>query len=142
MNTATLPLYRIIDLPPRASAVPDVRRRVVASLREWGCPEADDLPYAIGLVASELITNAITHAGRCTPRVQVTLDLQDGTLRIGVRDNHPVVPRRQPASPYATCGRGTVIAEALLGELDGRLRIEMHDDGKTVWAEVPSRFPG
>lgn len=142
MNTALLPSRCIIELPSHPSAVPDARRHVTESLLEWGCPEEGDLLYTIGLVASELITNAVTHAGRFTPRVQITLDLQDSTLRLGVRDNHPRCPQSRLAPPSATCGRGTAIADVLLGELGGRLVTEMHGDGKTVWAELPSHLLG
>ncbi|WP_406293424.1 ATP-binding protein [Embleya sp. NBC_00888] len=142
MNTSTLhPPVRTFELPPSRSAVPRIRRRLAGILSEWGLPADGDLIYALGLIATELVTNAVTHAGMFTPSIRVTLGISDGgMLRLGIRDNHSTCPRRITASHDATCGRGTAIVDLLLRERGGRLTTEPHPGGKTVWAELPDTF--
>ncbi|WP_406003388.1 ATP-binding protein [Streptomyces sp. NBC_00829] len=110
---------------------------MIDALVEWGYAEEDELVYTFGLVATELITNAVIHAGMLTPSISMLLSVSGGTLRLGIRDNHTTQPQRRAASMEATCGRGTTIVDILLGELGGRLRSEHHRVGKTVWAELP-----
>lgn len=140
MSTTLLPTCCLIDLPSHPSAASTARRRVIASLMEWGCSLNGEAPYTLGVIVSELVTNAVTHAGKQTPRVLVTVRLDDRAVRIGIRDNHTDRLQRRAPSMSATDGRGSVIVEALLDEYGGHLSTEMHDDGKTIWAEVPSRI--
>ncbi|MCI3245018.1 ATP-binding protein [Streptomyces spinosisporus] len=140
MSTTLLPTRHLIELPSHPSAASTARRRVIASLLEWGCPRDGEVHYMLGVIVSELVTNAVTHAGRHTPRILVTVRLDDRAVRIGIRDNHADRLQRRAPSLCATDGRGTAIVEALLDEYGGHLSTEMHDDGKTIWAEVPSRL--
>ncbi len=142
MNTTALcRTDRTFSLPPSAADVPGVRSALVETLLEWGIPAGGELVHTIGLIASELVTNAVNHAGVFTPSIVVTLRLgDDGTLELGVRDNSRDVPRPTAASPEATHGRGTAIVDALLTEYGGGLTAERHPDGKTVWARLPG-FP-
>ena len=79
------------------------------------------------LVASELATNAVVHAG--TP-FEVALTL-DGSLRVEVSDDDPTLPRPRLVSASETAGRGLHI----VGELARRWGARPTDTGKTVWAE-------
>ena len=72
-----------------ASSVAAARRFARRSLEAWGAP---DLLDAASLVVSELVTNAVVHAG--TP-ARLSLTLHGDQLRIEVEDRHPA--RRVPA---------------------------------------------
>ncbi|MFJ2349575.1 ATP-binding protein [Streptomyces antimycoticus] len=139
MNATTLcRTHRTFSLPPSTADVPGVRRALVDTLVEWGLPEDGELLYALGLIASELVTNAVTHAGAHTPSIVVTLAIgEEGTLELGVSDNCRVFPRQLATSPEATHGRGTAIVDALLAEFGGSLTSERHPHGKTLWAQLP-----
>ncbi|WP_308279966.1 ATP-binding protein [Streptomyces iranensis] len=129
---------RTFSLPPSAADVPGVRSALVETLLEWGIPEGGELVHSVGLIASELVTNAVHHAGVFTPSIVVILRIGvDGTLELGVRDNSRDVPRPTAVSPESTHGRGTAIVDALLTEFGGSLTAERHPDGKTVWARLP-----
>lgn len=136
--TALFRTDRTFSLPPSAADVPGIRSALVGALLEWGLPEGGELVHTVGLIASELVTNAVIHAGVPTPSIVVILRTgAGGTLELGVRDNSHAVPGRPAASPEATHGRGTAIVDALLAELGGGLTAEPHPDGKTVWAQLP-----
>ncbi|MGA6160928.1 ATP-binding protein [Stenotrophomonas sp. NPDC087984] len=133
---------RTFSLPPSAADVPRIRSALVGALREWGLAEGAELVHTIGLIASELVTNAVIHAGVLTPSIVVILRIgAGGTLELGVRDNCRDIPRPRAASPEADHGRGMAIADALLAELGGGLAAEPHPDGKTVWARLPGALP-
>ncbi|WP_160161506.1 ATP-binding protein [Embleya hyalina] len=121
-------------IPAIESRVADARRRTVRVLTSWGLRRHDE--ETVRLVASELITNAVSHAGHLTPFVTVLLELDGvGRLRIGVRDCHPGPPLSSGSCDDEDVdGRGLMIVEALLEEYDGGITIEWHDPGKTVWA--------
>ena len=82
------------------------------------------------LVVSELVTNAVLHAG--TP-CELRLDLVDGRLRVGVRDGdtRPPVRRLSPSDGVAT-GRGMRMLQAM-GDGWG---VDEDADGKVVWWEL------
>lgn len=110
-------------LPPVPASVPEARRLVRNLL---AVVERDDLEDTAALVVSELVTNALLHAG--TP-IHVAARVEDATLRVEVRDgsSHLPVPRRY-ASTSGT-GRGLLMVEQLVDEWG----VQLHDDGKTVW---------
>ena len=110
-------------LPPVPSSVPEARRLVRDLLRSAG---RDDLEDVAALLVSEIVTNALLHAG--TP-INVAARLEEGLLRVDVRDGsvHLPVPRRYAST--AGTGRGLLMVEQLVDDW-GVLR---HADGKTVW---------
>ena len=68
---------------PEPAAVAPARAFARDTLRSWGVSDgADDAV----LLVSELITNAVRHAGT---RLMLTLRLDDGTLEAEVVDWHP-----------------------------------------------------
>ena len=114
-----------------AQSVSRVRDFVAEEVRALNRPEiADDAV----LVASELATNAILHAGGLAA-VRVAA-VADG-VRIEVHDRTRVPPTMARASVEAMTGRGL----RLVASLATRWAAEPHDGGKVVWAEL-SGGPG
>ncbi|WP_030171915.1 SpoIIE family protein phosphatase [Spirillospora albida] len=85
--------------PSAAAAVADARRFVRKALADWGVEElADDAVLA----TSELATNAVAYAGTS---FDVTCRLEDGAVRVEIRDRHPTRGIEMPGVT-ATSGRG------------------------------------
>lgn len=81
------------------------------------------------LLTSEVVANAFCHAGSGA-ELSVRLDLD--VLRVEVRDQSPVHPRRLTTSWDDSNGRGV----AMLDRLARTWGVVDHDQGKTVWFEV------
>ncbi|GAA2432329.1 SpoIIE family protein phosphatase [Streptomyces glaucus] len=125
------------------------RALVRDSLADWtgrGLPGAEHLTERLAddalLVASELVTNAVVHAGT---DVELTCRLEaSGALLVEVADHHPSrAPRGgDPEPPHGTpeYGRGLRLVAAL-SEAWG---ITYRTGTKTVWARLPvvGRPPG
>jgi anti-sigma regulatory factor (Ser/Thr protein kinase) len=115
------------------TAVPHASReaRYVARavLQDWDV--ATGLVDDAVLVISELVTNAVRHAGTAT-----TLELEIGQtgdrLRIALIDGDATEPRPRSAGAGAEDGRGL----AILAALSDRWGIEPLQGGKRVWWEV------
>ena len=101
---------------PRAAAA--ARRFVRDTLRAWAVTGDVGGPRVVDdavLLTSELVTNAVLHAG--TP-VQVTCRLADGAVEVVVSDGHPErlvpeAPEPEPAPSEQTGGRGLLLPAAL-----------------------------
>ena len=113
-------------LPPRPESAGAARELVVARCRDWDVsPLCDD----IALVVTELVVNAIRHAGTdvtvsLTPITRgVRLEVSDGSTR-------PLRPRRAAGSDEG--GRGLLLVDAL----SHRYGVEAEQRGKKVWAEL------
>lgn len=120
-------------LPPEAARVPEVRRlldRLIASWRLEQRIAASD----VALLATEVATNAVLHAG--TDAVVVLRYLGD-RLRVEVVDASPVLPRRRIPSPEVPTGRGI----GLVATLSSAWGVERTRGGKRVWFEVPVAEP-
>ncbi|HEX4978147.1 MAG TPA: SpoIIE family protein phosphatase [Nocardioides sp.] len=116
--------------PPHEHSVGDARRFVRDTLAGWGL---DDVAELAVLAVSELVTNALVHAG--TPS-EVELDLGPETVRLSVRDSHPERTLELVAGhPDADAegGRGLLITAALAPTWG--VRYTRTD--KTVWLEFP-----
>lgn len=109
------------DSPRRA------RRLVLSALAEWGCDPA--LLRDAAVVASELATNSVLHAG--SP-FSISVALKESLLRIAVHDIKPlsVAVRGGGLSPQPTHGLGLVEALSLRWGAEGTAQ------GKAVWAEL------
>lgn len=121
------------DLPPTGFA-PRVARRLVADLLlAWGQPHLDGLVDDATVVVSELVTNAVLHAGEeGRMRLEISAD-QNGTLRIAVSDGSSLEPTMQELSDDAESGRGLQIVQQLgasWGVEDGT------SGGKRIWVEL------
>ena len=113
-------------LPATPASVGQARRFVAGALAEIG---AGALHEVAGLLASEVVTNAVVHAGG-TIRVRVSTG--DGTIRIGVEDTSTSHPVPRQASDGDRSGRGL----ALVTDLSERWGVEDLEDGKEVWFEL------
>lgn len=114
-------------LETSAAGTPDIasaRRDATAHLRRWGCSNEDD---AI-LVLSELVTNAVLHAGGAR---RIRVDCAGGRIRISVHDADPR-PARMAADVPAVGGRGLRI----VARLSRRWGSAPLGGGKDVWAEL------
>ncbi len=110
-----------------ARSVAQARRFARRTLEAWG---ADELVDTASLVVSELMTNAVVHAGTAA---RLALGLQGHELRIEVEDGHPgralpMVPD-QP-SDTSEHGRGLVITTSL----SSAWGVEYTPTTKRVWA--------
>ncbi|MFD9123234.1 ATP-binding protein [Kitasatospora sp. NPDC059571] len=126
-------------VPPTRAAVPEARHNIARTLRKWGLLLDGDLQYTLALIVTELVTNAVRHAGRVTPWITVTLQAHvDGLLGVGVADNHPQAPATRDTSGDDLNGRGMSILQILLSELGGEITIRRWaQGGKTIWAHFP-----
>ncbi len=142
LPSATVPTahQRRLELPPDPQAAAQARSAVASTLRLWGL---EHLAFPVQLITSELVTNAVRHAG--TP-VGLLLRLGRGGVRVAVHDGDPTLPEvvEGPGDLDREGGRGLFLVAATAqrwGCLSGT-----HD--KIVWAEVApdqsrvSRRPG
>jgi len=95
----------------------------------------------VALVASELVTNAVVHAGT-TVGLRIGRPRGRGTALIEVRDGAPLVghrlrPRRQARPGHHTTGRGL----AMVSQLSISWGVRPETEGKTVWALVRAEDP-
>jgi anti-sigma regulatory factor (Ser/Thr protein kinase) len=86
------------------------------------------------LSASEIVTNAICHAG-CVRWLDVAAD--DHTLRVEAADSSDEPVEQVPVGPESISGRGLAIVE----QLSDRWGVRPDGDGKTVWFEMSSLRP-
>ncbi len=107
-------LVAAADFDPDPSAAAAARRFVHDTLISGGLSANDDLVADAVLLASELVTNAVVHAG--TP-VQLTCKLSGINIEISVLDRHParVIPDLPGAAAVVDrpSGRGLLLPAAL-----------------------------
>ena len=117
-------------LPTQGTAPGVARRFVVDAL------EATAVGFAVvetaELLTSELVTNAVIHAG--SP-AELSVSVSDGSVRVEVTDQAADRPVLRRQSVDATGGRGLVIVDDLA---DRWGVVQIPDDGKTVWFELRS----
>ncbi len=116
--------------PPAAQSVSRARQLLIAHVEAWGLPQvADDA----GLVVSELVTNAITHAHPPYGHLIATRfeRLADG-VRIEVHDAGDGTPEPRDAPAEEESGRGLGLVEALTRGAWGVT--DRDGPGKVVWA--------
>ncbi|MEU5093601.1 ATP-binding protein [Streptomyces sp. NPDC020996] len=113
-----------------AAAVHGARHRISATVRSWGTSFEDELFSRLELVASELLTNGLQHAGG---PMTVEVTLEQGLLVIAVLDGSPAVPQPCAAEVDDERGRGLLLIEALC-LFQG---VERTAFGKRCWAVLP-----
>jgi anti-sigma regulatory factor (Ser/Thr protein kinase)/CheY-like chemotaxis protein len=114
-------------LADAATSVPEARAFVSELLVEW---DLECQVAACGLVASELVANAVRHVtGPCA--LEVTH--RSALLRVAVADEGPGVPDVQVLGPTNESGRGLHIVAAFS---DAWGIDQLDDGGKLVWAEL------
>ena len=120
-----------VNHDPAMAAV--VRRSIAADLADRAVSQ--DRIDDVVLVASELVSNAVVHAGnRTDEELDVTWDVQPDYVLVKVLDASPDLPLRRSTNDTDTRGRGLSIVAALA--LDWGVR--RTTAGKQVWARVPT----
>ncbi|MCW2595888.1 MAG: hypothetical protein JWP39_1776 [Jatrophihabitans sp.] len=116
-------------LPAEARSAAHARMLVLSVCRRW---RAEGVCSDAELVVTELVANAVRHAGtEITIRLAV-LEGERGGVRAEVSDSskRPVRPRH--ADALAESGRGLFLVDLL----STRWGADASSDGKTVWAEL------
>ncbi|HWL69234.1 MAG TPA: histidine kinase dimerization/phosphoacceptor domain -containing protein [Geminicoccus sp.] len=94
-----------------------------------------DQAARLGLIAVELLTNALKHACRPGQRTRIRLDCrqEDGGLRLAISDNGPGLP--EGFDPARSRGLGLRLVRSLVQQLDGTLETDRPKDGARfrVW---------
>jgi anti-sigma regulatory factor (Ser/Thr protein kinase) len=112
--------------PAELRSASEARHHAERVLREW---ELDSVADAARLLISELVINAVLHAGT---ESELVLRCRPGHLRVEVSDGSSAVPVRRPYSPSSPTGRGMLILE----DLADSWGIDLGDGSKTVWFEL------
>src|SRR5258707_294107 len=110
---ATAPRPYRISLPAGPEAAVEARRHVWAIIHAWDIPID---AYAAALLASELVTNAIRHAGDEDDPVELVVSWAGAQLRVEVHDGSRSAPAPVHALPYAEAGRGLMLLDSLSTE--------------------------
>jgi anti-sigma regulatory factor (Ser/Thr protein kinase) len=119
-------------LPPEPTSPREARDRAVRELAGWGDPDAR---HAVVLLISELVTNAVVHAGST---VTVNLAVRDdGPVLVKIHDESPVRPTPRRHHVDRPGGRGMHLLESLAT----RWGVEDSRGGKSVWFEVDRTRP-
>ncbi|MCC3769577.1 SpoIIE family protein phosphatase [Streptomyces sp. UNOC14_S4] len=131
-RTHTLDRHRIAtwELPADPALVTSVRAAVTHQLSEWGLDEAG---FAVELLLSELVTNAIRY-GSGPIRVRL---LYDRALTCEVADGSSTAPHLRHAATTDEGGRGLFLVAQLSQSWGARYTA----DGKVIWAECPLEMP-
>jgi hypothetical protein len=114
------------DLLPLSGAARHGRNVATDACLRWDLP---DLVAPASLICSELISNAIDHAGTM---MQLKLSLGATYLFIAVRDGSPAEPVATTPAPTARRGRGLRIIAATAHSWGSVPAV----DGKVVWASL------
>jgi anti-sigma regulatory factor (Ser/Thr protein kinase) len=115
-------------LTPHPTSVGAARRFVRDVLKARQV--ADGVVDTVELLTSEVVTNAIVHAGS-GPHLAV--EVRRHLVRVAVSDGSPALPVRQSGRLDDLSGRGVVIVE----ELAAAWGVERERNGsKRVWFEV------
>jgi hypothetical protein len=131
LSAAQPPLRARAYFPPGMNAPAAARGMVALACRRWGL---DGLSAHAELVVSELVTNAVTHAGS---ELEVVIALEGGDLNLFVRDHGRDLPRLPASRVRAPAGRrlgglGLMLVENLVSAWGTTFRAH----GKTVWARL------
>jgi anti-sigma regulatory factor (Ser/Thr protein kinase) len=116
-----------ITLPPEPTSSRACRRFLLSTLDEWG---ADQFTDEAMLLLSELVTNAVLHAGT---DIDVTIRLDGDLLRVEVADGNPRLPSVRHYSVLSGTGRGLALVAETAKSWDAE---PTPAGGKTVWFEL------
>ncbi|MGW2821826.1 SpoIIE family protein phosphatase [Streptomyces sp. NPDC001443] len=127
------------DVPGEPAAVAVMREAVTRKLEEWGLFE---LGFALELILSELVTNAIRYGSE---PIHVRL-IHDRALICEVADGSSTSPHLRYAATTDEGGRGLF----LVSQISERWGTRYTPQGKVIWAELalpatleePGREPG
>lgn len=114
--------------PSRPGQAGAARRTVVSVLRRWNLPA---LCYAGELLVSELVGNAVRHAG--ARHFALRMARRRGWVRVEVRDPSRALPCLVPlVRELDERGRGLFLVHTLAD----RWGVDLLPDGKTTWFEL------
>ncbi|MBD0737146.1 ATP-binding protein [Streptomyces sp. CBMA29] len=101
--------------PARPESVRRARHAVAEALEALPCGVEPQLAADLGLVTSELVTNAVRHGARCEEDAVIELVLwpADGHYWVAVSDGGAEKPELAEAGPECEGGRGLVLIDAL-----------------------------
>jgi anti-sigma regulatory factor (Ser/Thr protein kinase) len=116
----------IAVLPPQLSSASLARDLVMSVCHDW---QLEGLLDDLSLVVTELVGNAIRHAGT---DMEVRLVAIDGGVRLEVHDGSTQPLRPRPAAPSDEGGRGLMLVDAL----STRYGVDGEPQGKRVWVEL------
>ncbi|MDT7581643.1 MAG: hypothetical protein QOK35_2907, partial [Pseudonocardiales bacterium] len=122
-----------VALPADPTAPRRARALLRTATQDWDLDE--DLSHDAAMVVTELVANAVDHAGTTST---LRVDLDDRGLYVAVRDGCPdsaLQPRA--VDPTAPRGRGLQMIDALTASWG----VITHADGKTVWAVLRPQRP-
>jgi CheY-like chemotaxis protein/anti-sigma regulatory factor (Ser/Thr protein kinase) len=120
------PLVARLELFASTAVVARARRFVQETLGNWGL---ERIAADAQLVVSELVTNAVVHAGSPS---DLRVVAKPGVLRIEVGDDAQASPEPQEVHDAGPGGRGLLIVSAL----SLAWGIDPRNGGKVVWAEL------
>ena len=123
MSTATV---RELTFQPAPSTVREARRAVRKAVTESGDA---DMAEAAELVTSELVTNAVVHAGT---QVSVRITTEARAVRVEIGDLSPHRPVARSWGRTAGTGRGLLIVD----DQTDRWGTVLTRGGKVVWFEI------
>lgn len=103
------------------------RQFVDEALQDW---DRADLFDTVALLVSELVGNAVRHAGTTC---EVSVRLLPDAVRVDVRDDSPELPQRRVATDEDDSGRGLAMTEALARSWG----VDVLPTGKSIWFELP-----
>ncbi|HEX2299603.1 MAG TPA: ATP-binding protein, partial [Pseudonocardiaceae bacterium] len=116
---------RVRECLPATPYAPRFARRIVDEVcARWHL--AGDVRERAELIVTELVTNAVQHAGGGA--IELIVAVRRPMLRVEVGDDHQVLPYRPQASP----GRGLQLVDKLASHWGSR---PTHR-GKVVWADL------
>jgi anti-sigma regulatory factor (Ser/Thr protein kinase) len=119
-------------LPPEPTSARACRRFLLSTLDEW---DADQFADDAVLLLSELVTNAVLHAGT---EIEVAIRLDGDILRVEVRDGDPRLPTVRQYSLLSGTGRGLALVARTARSWD----VEALPSGKRVWCELEASQGG
>jgi anti-sigma regulatory factor (Ser/Thr protein kinase) len=100
--------------PAHPASVSRARHAIADAARHGLDADSPDLIDSINLLASELISNAVTHTGsEPDDLIEVTLWISDHHLWLAVADNAPDQPTLRAPGDDATGGRGLLLVTAI-----------------------------
>ena len=113
-------------LPPRAASAAAARRLVAEAVA--GTPY-EDLTHSAEVAVSELVTNALVHAGT---EIEVQVSIDPRGVLVEVHDGNPQAPMRRSHSRQSGTGRGLHLVDGMVDEWG----IAHRDRGKVVWFRI------
>ena len=108
------------------ASVGRARRLVAAAISASG---HDDLVDVATLLVSEVVTNAVLHAGT---EIRLRCQQTSTGIRFEVFDQSPLLPAIRHYDAEAMTGRGLGMVSALATSWG----VDSEDDGKTLWFEL------